>query len=277
MSCVLPKNLYGVIGWPLGQSLSPLMHNTGFQSLGLQSVYLAWPVAEDQLQPFFSNLSLFRVKGLSITIPHKIAVMALLDNMSEAAALAGAVNTLFWRDNELCGENTDVTGFLAPLADLCLESLDVLLLGAGGAAHAAAAGLRLSGCRQVRVASPGNKRQHHLAERFSFTPIAWEERYSRPATLVINATPLGMHGQLEAQTPYDFAKAPSCGHGYAYDLIYNPVETVFLQNALGMGRQCISGLEMFIGQGSAQFNLWTGEALPEAAIWAVKKALGAEK
>lgn len=273
MGCFLPKNLYGVIGWPLGQSLSPLMHNTGFQTLGLDGVYLAWPVAEDQLQAFIESLRLLKIKGLSVTIPHKIAIMALLDNMSEAAALAGAVNTLFWRDNELYGENTDVTGFLQPLSDLRLESMDVLLLGAGGAAHAAAAGLRLAGCRQVRVASPGNKSQYHLAERFSFMPISWEERYARPATLIINSTPVGMHGALEALTPYDFAQAPAVNHGYAYDLVYNPVETVFLKEALNNGRQCISGLEMFIGQGNEQFKLWTGENLPEAAITAVKQAL----
>lgn len=275
MGIPLPRKLYGVIGWPLGQSLSPLLHNTGFRTLGIPAVYMAWPVTPDQLSLFMDSMRITGIQGLSVTIPHKISVMERLENMSEAAALAGAVNTLFWRDDELCGENTDVTGFLAPLQGMRLDGMDALLLGAGGAAHAAGAALRLSGCRQVRIASPGNRRQYPLAERFGFTGIAWEERYKMPATLVVNATPLGMHGELEGEIPYDFALAPPAGNGYAYDLVYNPLRTRFLADAARAGRRCISGLEMFYGQGNAQFSLWTGQELPAAARTALEKALGA--
>lgn len=87
------------------------MHNTGFQALGLPNVYMAWPVREEDLEQFAASMRMLKIGGLSVTIPHKIAIMALLDNMSEAAALAGAVNTIFWREDELCGENTDVAGF----------------------------------------------------------------------------------------------------------------------------------------------------------------------
>lgn len=275
MGVLLPQQLFGVIGWPLGQSLSPLLHNTGFQALDIPAVYMAWPVEPDRLAAFMDSLRILKIRGLSVTIPHKISVMARLDNMSEAAALAGAVNTLFWRDDDLCGENTDVAGFLAPLRDLPLDDMDALILGAGGAAHAVGAALKLSGCPQARIASPGNKRQYPLAERFGFTAIPWEERYQMPATLVINATPLGMHGDLEGETPYDFARAPQVASGHAYDLVYNPLRTRFLAEAAKAGRRCISGLAMFYGQGNAQFRLWTGRDLPEAARTALEKALGA--
>lgn len=275
MGCFMPQSLYGVTGWPLGQTLSPLIHNTGFQTLGLPGVYMAWPVPPEGLKTFLDGMRLLGIQGCSVTIPHKIAVLEYLDSVSEQASMAGAVNTLFWRDGELCGENTDVAGFMAPLEDIGIELMDILVLGAGGAAHAAAAGLRLAGCRNVRVTSPGNQRQFPLAERFAFTPVHWQDRHARPAELVINATPMGMTGRLLNESPYDFAKAPLAGKGWAYDLVYNPLRTRFLAEAEAAGRRTISGLEMFLGQGNAQFRLWTGHNLPAASRIALNTALGA--
>lgn len=275
MDYLAPQNLYGVIGWPLAQTLSPLIHNTGFRVLDLAAVYMAWPVQPDQLDIFLRGMRVYRVKGCSVTIPHKEAVMPWLDGVSEGASLAGAANTLFWRDDALWGENTDIAGFLAPLANVALDHLDTLLLGAGGAARAVAAALRLRGCASVRVASPGNRRQYPLAERFGFTPISWEERYERPASLIINATPLGMHGENVAKTAYDFNRDPHPEGGVAYDLVYNPLETVFLRDAARAGRRVISGLEMFFGQGDAQFQLWTGRHLPRESLRALRMALAA--
>lgn len=275
MEILLPQSLYGIIGCPLGQSLSPLLHNTGFQTLHIPACYMAWSIAPEQLAAFLDCLRIVNIQGLSVTIPHKIAVMEHLDNMSEAAALAGAVNTIFWREGDLCGDNTDVAGFLSPLRKLPLDAMNALVLGAGGAAHAVGAALRLSGCLQTRIASPGNQSQYQLAERFGFTAIKWEDRYKMPATIVINATPMGMHGKLEGETPYDFKLAPPVKGGYAYDLVYNPLQTRFLAEACANGRTYISGLEMFLGQGSAQFKLWTGQDLPARAKTALEKALGA--
>lgn len=270
----LPEALYGVIGWPLGQSLSPLVHNMGFRALGIPAAYLRWEIAPDKLALFMDAMRLLNIRGCSVTIPHKQAVMPFLDVVSERATLAGAANTLFWQDGALLGDNTDVSGFLAPLAWAPLERMDALLLGAGGAAHAVAAALRLRGCRQARVATPGNSRQLELAERFGFTPIDWASRYDWPADLVINATPLGMHGELEAETPYDFALAPEVANGIAYDIVYNPAKTRFLREAEKAGRRCVNGVEMFFGQADAQFGIWTGHPLPPAARVALEKALG---
>ena len=271
----LPETLYGVIGWPLSQSLSPLVHNTGFRALGIPAVYLRWEIAPDRLGTFMDAVRLLNIRGCSVTIPHKQAILPFLDVVSEAATLAGAANTLFWKEDALCGDNTDVAGFLAPLESVPLERMDALLLGAGGAAHAVAAALRLRGCRQVRVCTPGNRRHLELAERFGFTPVAWEERYAAPAGLVINATPLGMHGEHEGETPYDFALAPQIQGGIAYDIVYNPAETRFLREAAAAGRRCINGVAMFFGQADAQFRIWTGQALPQAAREALVAALAA--
>ncbi|MDE5879038.1 MAG: shikimate dehydrogenase [Desulfovibrio sp.] len=270
-----PIALFGVIGWPLAQSLSPLVHNTGFRALGIPAVYLRWEVAPERLGVFMEAVRLLDIRGCSVTIPHKQAIMPFLDVLSEAATLAGAANTLYWNEGALCGDNTDVAGFLAPLAGEALERMDALLLGAGGAAHAVAAALRLRGCERVRVATPGNSRHLALAERFGFTPVAWAERYDAPAAIVINATPLGMRGKAEDGTAYDFALAPEVPGGIAYDIVYNPAETRFLREARAAGRRCIDGVEMFFGQADAQFRIWTGRGLPEAARQALVTALKA--
>ena len=272
MSCFFPRDLYGVIGWPLAQTLAPLIHNTAFQDLGIPGIYLPFEVAPENLEKFLLAMPLYRMKGCSVTIPHKIAVLPYLDSISEKAALAGAVNTLFFKDSEFAGDNTDVDGFLAPLNNIPLDTMNVLLLGAGGAAHAVAAGLKFSGCHQTRVCTPGNKSHFALAERFGFTPINWDDRYKWPAQLVINATPMGMKGKLVKECPYDFSLVPQ-ENGIAYDLVYNPKETLFLKSASSAGRKCIGGAEMFYGQGNAQFHIWTGHALPEASRKALEKAL----
>lgn len=271
MSCFLPKNMYGVIGWPLAQSLSPLLHNTAFQALHISSIYMSWPIRPEDLATFMNVMPVLGIAGCSVTIPHKVAVLPYLDTASEAASLAGAANTLYWRDGALCGDNTDVAGFMSPLKNMDLTKMDVLLLGAGGAARAVAAGLKLAGCANVRVTSPHDKRQYELAERFGFTPVPWADRGRFPATLIVNATPLGMYGGNEDKTPYEFGASPS--HGIAYDLVYNPLRTRFLREAEKAGRKIISGLEMFYGQGEAQFKLWTGLNMPQEARQALENAL----
>jgi len=269
----LPTRLYGVLGWPLAQSLSPLLHNCGFQTLGIPSVYLRWEVPPQKLPAFMDSVRLLPISGCSITIPHKVSIMPLLDRIDETARLAGAVNTLFWEGETLCGSNTDVAGFLAPLEGMELTDAPILLLGAGGAARAIAAGLRLRGCRTVHVCTPSDTSHLPLAEEFGLTPLCWEQRYSMAARLVINATPLGMRGKHEDESPYDFSRAP-CPNGLAYDIVYNPLETRFLREARATGRRCIGGHEMFYAQGDAQFRLWTGQPLPPAAQEALNNALG---
>ena len=275
--------LYGVTGWPLGQSLSPLLHNTGFAALGINALYMKWEVPPHKLPAFVESVRLLNIRGCSVTIPHKVELLPLLDEVSPLAMRVGAANTIYWQGDRLCGENTDVAGFMAPLAGVPLAGTDVLLLGAGGAARAVAAGL-VSPAPQDRpahiyVATPSDKSHLPLAEEFGLTPLLWQNRHEPAPLLVINTTPLGMRGKAEDDTSYDFSLAAQCAPSgntapLAYDIVYNPLETRFLREARAAGRRCISGLEMFFGQGDAQFRLWTGQGLPPESRRALETALG---
>ncbi|MDR3358597.1 MAG: shikimate dehydrogenase [Desulfovibrio sp.] len=272
----MPTALYGIVGWPLERTLSPLLHNTGFQALGLPAVYLGWKIPPEQLTAFADSARLLDVQGLSVTMPHKTALMPLLDSVSEQARLTGAVNTVCRDGDRLRGENTDVTGFLCPLAEFDAENTDVLLLGAGGAARAAAAGLALRRFRRVFVATPSDRSHISLAGDFGCVPLAWKNRHDIRAGIVVNSTPLGMRGELADETPYDFEKAARPRDSRtptAYDMVYDPHETRFLRDARLAGWNRVSGLSMFLAQGAAQFRLWTGRKLPPQAEGAVRVRL----
>ena len=277
--------LYGVTGWPLSQSLSPLLHNTGFAALGINALYLKWEVPPQKLPTFVESVRLLNIRGCSVTIPHKVELLPLLDEVSPLARSVGAANTIYWKGESLCGENTDVAGFMAPLGNEPLAGADVLLLGAGGAARAVAAGLVTTAPHncpaRVFVATPSNKSHLPLADEFGLTPLLWQDRHEPAPLLVINTTPLGMRGKAEQETPYDFSQATPLAPAndahatpLAYDIVYNPLETRFLREARAAGRRCISGLEMFFGQGDAQFRLWTGQGLPPESRRALETALG---
>lgn len=273
----LPEALYGLVGSPVAHSLSPLLHNTGFQTLGIPATYLRWNITPQALARFVDAMRVLGLAGASVTIPHKSAIMPLLDAISDTAQAVGAVNTLYLRNSSLCGENTDVTGFLSPIAGLgLLPASDIVLLGSGGAALAAAAGLTQHGFTHVHIATMSDTSHLPVAERFGLIPLRWNERMDVPARLVINATPLGMQGQYEDKSPYDFACATALADtsaGIAYDMVYTPLQTRFLREAAATGRHCVSGLAMFFGQADAQFRLWTGRGLPAEAFQATEAAL----
>ena len=277
--------LYGVTGWPLGQSLSPLLHNTGFAALGINALYMKWEVPPHKLPAFVESVRLLNIRGCSVTIPHKVELLPLLDEVSPLAMRVGAANTIYWQGDRLCGENTDVAGFMAPLAGVPLAGADILLLGAGGAARAVAAGLVSPAPHDrpahIYVATPSDKSHLPLAEEFGLTPLLWHDRHEPAPLLVINTTPLGMRGKAEQDTPYNFSLAKPLAPAsdanatpLAYDIVYSPLETRFLREARAAGRRCISGLEMFFGQGDAQFRLWTGQGLPPESRHALEAALG---
>ena len=222
MSTFTPPALHGIIGYPLGHSMSPLMHNTAFRTLNLPGVYLSWPIEPGRLPAFVDAARLLNIRGCSITIPHKIDIIPLLDKTSENVREMGACNTLYRDGEKICGENTDVIGFTAPLRKRSLSpETRVLVLGAGGVSRAAIAGLRRLGLANIT-----------LTNRRAFQD-----------------------------------------NGIAYDLIYTPFQTRFLRDAAAAGWETVSGLDMFIGQGDAQFHRWTGHHLPEEAITAVTSAL----
>lgn len=259
-----PRALYGVVGWPVGHSLSPLLHTQAFQLLGHPGAYMAMPVPPDRISGFLAAartgaLSGLPLSGLSVTIPHKAAAMAVADEVSERARRVGAVNTLVWRDGLIFGDNTDVAGFLAPLRDLPKPE-SALVLGAGGAAAGVLAGLEELGVTRVTVTARTRERAEETARPFGARIVDWEERDAVEAVLVVNATPLGMSGRFENETPYPAERfEPGMT---AYDLVYVPARTRFLREAEAHGAATIPGLPMFVAQAQAQCRLWTGREFP---------------
>jgi shikimate dehydrogenase len=252
---------YGIIGWPLGHSKSPLLHNWGLRTSGLPGTYEAWPTEPKKLKAFMAEVRARRIKGVSVTIPHKQAVIAYLDALTERARRVGAVNTLFWADGRLMGDNTDVAGIAAPLRPYREGLASALVLGAGGAARAACAALQELGVAEIAVTNRTGKKAELLAQDFGITAVEWEGRAARPWSLIVNATPLGMAGEHKDTSPWPrdgFAHV-----GLVFDLVYNPVRTVLLGDAKNAGVTVLSGLQMFLQQGLAQFEIWTGVQLDE--------------
>jgi shikimate dehydrogenase len=255
-----PQGQYGIIGWPLGHSKSPLLHNWGLKESGLPGSYLPWPTEPAKLKAFVAEVRARGIKGVSVTIPHKQAVMAHLDGLTDRAKAVGAVNTLFWHEGRLLGDNTDVAGIVAPLMERRDSLQSALVLGAGGAARAACAALKELGVADVAVANRTASKAQALAADFGLRAVAWEERV-RAWSLVLNTTPLGMQGENENASPWPpdgFAEV-----GLVFDLVYNPIRTRFIQDAQAAGVACVSGLSMFLHQGLAQFEIWTGKRLDE--------------
>lgn len=259
--------LYGIIGYPLGHSLSPLLHTAAFRALDIPAVHVAWPVEPGRLADFMAAFRLLGLRGLSVTIPHKEAIMPLLDEVSDRAKKVGAVNLVYWREGRVVGDNTDVIGFMGPLGDE--KPRRALVLGTGGAAKSAIAGLAELGWRDVTVAYRSRPLPGAYAARFGLKQAPWAERGQVAADLVVNATPLGMQGPLAGETPYP-AQWLAPGGGLAYDIVYTPFTTRFLREAAAAGWRAVGGQAMFLGQAEAQFKAWTGRGLPAAARELVK-------
>ena len=236
---------------------------------GHAGAFYAWPLLPERLTEFIHMARALPIHGLSVTIPHKTAVLPLLDGLTAEAQAVGAANTLFWRDNKLWGHNTDVAGFLAGLDSFRNRPgklASALVLGAGGAACAVLYALRSLGVPQIRLAARNEQTGAALAARFNaqFTP--WENRSSSPAQLVVNTTPLGMAGSTgENETPLSAPEFVALAEDFppaaclAYDLVYNPRQTPFLYAAAAAGWGTQGGLTMLAAQGLAQFELWTGQ------------------
>ncbi|NLC71698.1 MAG: shikimate dehydrogenase [Desulfuromonadaceae bacterium] len=264
--------VYGIFGFPVTHSLSPAMHNEAFARMGINAVYLPFPVPPARLSEAVLSLRALAIAGVNVTIPHKERVCAMVDELSDEARLIGAVNTVVHRDAKLTGHNTDCSGFMASLAeDLHFDSQGkrILVLGAGGACRAVTAGLCLAGAAWIGIADMNPEKARGIAElfahRFKGTQLA--SFVCEPGTLspwlptvdlVVNATPVGMKG--EVFEGYDWRLL--AGHAVVYDLVYSPTGTP-LTRALGaMGYRAADGLGMLAAQGEEAFYLWTGKRPP---------------
>ncbi len=253
--------LFGIIGYPLGHSLSPLIHNWGFERFGLPYVYEAWPTPPEELAAFAGSIRERGVRGVSVTLPHKTEIIQYLDGISGLGEAVGAVNTLYWKDGRLLGENTDALGVARSLEALGRTFEDALVLGGGGAARAAVVALKELGVKDIAVANRTAEKAAALAAEFKIGRIPWEKRGDRSWGLLVNATPLGMSGRLQDLSPMEKdALAPDT---VVFDLVYNPCETNLLRSAKAAGCAVVPGLEMFLHQAVEQFRLWTGKELPD--------------
>lgn len=253
--------VYGVIGEPVGHSLSPLMHNTGFIESDVDAVYLPFLVRE--LKDFLGAIAGFGVRGFSVTIPHKQAILKYLDECEPLAAEIGAVNTVTVRgDGSLYGCNTDYVGVLRALEKkMRIRGSRILIYGAGGSARAAAFALARGGA-SVAICARRENMAKELARAVGGEMVARRALRSEKFDAILNATPVGMY-------PRGGISPLSAGElncRIAMDLIYRPMRTEFLKIAAGKGITTVSGVEMFLAQGFAQWEMWMGKKAPEASM-----------
>jgi len=264
--------VYGVIGDPIGHSLSPLLHNTAFRAREFDAVFV--PFLVRNLREFLGSMEGFGVAGLSVTIPHKEAVLRSLDDCDPLAAKIGAVNTVVVRGGgRLYGYNTDYVGVLRSLEQrMRLAGSRVLLVGAGGAARAAAFALAQAGSI-VCLCARRPERARALARAVGGQAVERAGLTREFFDAIVNCTPIGMHPH--GGSPLGIEEL-NCR--LVMDKVYRPRETELLQRARRKGIEIISGVEMFLAQGFAQYEIWTGERAPESAMRrAVVSALDQEE
>lgn len=253
--------VYGVIGDPVGHSLSPLLHNTGFAARHMNAVYL--PFLVHQFSDFLKAIPEFGIRGFSVTIPHKQAILKHLKECEPLAAEIGAVNTVVVRrDGSLYGCNTDYVGVLRALQKkLHIQGSRVLILGAGGSARAAAFALARAGAR-VSISARRESAAKELARAVGGEALPRRALRTESFDAILNATPVGMHPH-QGISPLS-ARELQCR--IVMDLIYRPERTRLLEIAAQKGIATVSGVNMFLAQGFAQWEIWTGKRAPEAVM-----------
>ena len=264
--------VYGVIGDPIAHSLSPQLQNAAFHARKMDAVYL--PFLVHNLRDFLAAIKPLGIRGFSVTLPHKQKILRYLDDCDSLAVAIRAVNTVVVRgEGRLYGYNTDYIGVLRALQQrISLPTSRVLILGAGGAARAVAFALAQSGA-SVCVCARRAREAEKLAQAVGGEAVTRARLRKEFFDAIVNATPVGMFPAVE--------RSPLTSHELncrlVFDLIYRPVETKLLKLAARRGIEIVSGLEMFLAQGAAQWEIWTGERAPAAAMRrAVLNALRAE-
>jgi len=277
--------ILGIIGNPVSHSLSPVMHNAAIASMGLDYVYVPFAVEIDKLVTAVKGLeAIASVVGFNLTIPHKQEIIPFLDEITDIAKAVGAVNTVKRSDRGWIGTNTDVHGFLVPLRSIerDWQNIQAVILGSGGAAKAAVVGCFELGCAVVHVIGRDRLKlkefQQIIADRSEVQSLqihTWSDLENLlPLTgLVINTTPVGMGSDLGSPlTLQQLGLMPNLGYALgsenaiAYDLIYTPRPTKFLQMAQAQGLIALDGLTMLLHQGAIALEFWTGQAAPIAVM-----------
>ena len=268
--------LLGIIGDPVKHSLSPVMHNAALGVMGLDFVYVPFPVHGENLATALAGFRAIGVRGFNVTIPHKQAILPLLAAVTPLAQAIGAVNTVWRSALGWEGTNTDVQGLISPLlGETALSGKTGLILGCGGAARAGVAGCDQLGLNTVWVVGRSVEKLQHFQDSWQETPVASKLKISPWAdlphllpqcSLVVNSTPLGMAPHIEQSplTASEIALLPP--EAIVYDLIYVPRPTELLKLAERRGLKTIDGTEMLVQQGAAALEIWTGQNVPVAVM-----------
>jgi shikimate dehydrogenase len=261
MKITARTRLVALLGYPVEHSLSPDMHNSAFERMGLDYCYLALPVRPDLLRHAVEGLRAMNFAGANVTVPHKEAVMPMLDRIESEASFIGAVNTVVNRDGKLTGHNTDGRGFMKSLAEEGVEvkNMKIIIAGSGGAARAVSYYLSEK-ASEVRLFDIDRKKAARLAGDLSIDRknVAHVDSMEglKDMDIVINATPVG----LKESDPLPF-EVSELGPGHTVvDLIYR--ETRLLRDASRMGARTLNGLGMLLWQGVLASELWTGRMPP---------------
>ena len=249
--------LYAVFGNPVAHSLSPVMHNCAFQKIGHNGIYVALRVRD--IAAAVSAIRCLAIQGVSVTVPHKTAVIPLLDHIDSLALDIGAVNTILNQDSRLWGYNTDAPAAVRALKEtISLSGRQIAILGAGGAARAVGFGLVAEKASVVvvnRTVSRGKRLAADLDA--DFRPI--DAFHPADGTILINTTPVGMWPHVDA-TPFPAGRLhPGM---LVMDIIYNPLRSRLLREAAAKGCRVVNGVPMFVYQGALQFERWTGKPAP---------------
>lgn len=275
----------GIIGHPVAHSLSPVFQGAALRALGVDATYDAWDTPPNALAERVESLRASDVLGANVTIPHKQAVVPLLDELDPLAVRIGAVNTVVNEQGRLTGYNTDGAGFVRALRDdahFDPRGRSILLLGAGGAARGIAFALLEAGVVRLEIANRTAERADALSTelRSHYAAASVQGAPYPPADLsfdcIVNTTSVGMHGGgAEEASPCDLRNAKT--GALAVDIVYAPAETPFLRAAAARGLSVLGGLPMLIFQGVLAFELWTGRAAPVGAMFDAARAALAER
>lgn len=269
---------YGILGWPVEHSRSPVMQNAAFRATGVPGQYVRFAVPPERLADAVRGLTALGVAGANVTLPHKEAVLALLDDVTPEARALGAVNTLVRDGDRWCGHNTDAPGLARSLIEggATLDGAEVLILGAGGAARAAVVGMAQHGARRVRIAARRGEQARTLVAQLQ--PVAGAcvlepcdanalQGPLSDTSLLVQATSATLEGAPDAQAfadnlPLHALPQSAC----VTDLVYSPLRTTVLQAAEERGLRTIDGTGMLVHQGALAFELWTGQPAPVTAM-----------
>ncbi len=261
---------FGIIGYPLGHSLSSVMHMTALKALGLKGEYNPLETDPEDLVDRIKMLKRENYFGFNVTIPHKVPISLFLSKVDEYANLAGSVNTVkILEDKSLEGFNTDIYGFIKPIENLDLKGKKAAILGTGGAARGVVVGLKSLGVNQIDFYTRNIVDSHAAIEGFrkkfpEVTINLVQNEFLNTISMysiVVNTTPLGMKGKYADVSPLsDEIVKTLPDDGLIYDIVYNPIKTELIKKAEKYGKKYMGGLDMLVYQGARAFEIWTGKA-----------------